>query len=84
MFSDGPRLEDVKRLVREGRYRLTLQAEHEREQDRILAREIEEALCLPRTEIVEDYPTDTLYRPDSGRWIEWRERRGGGSAVPRS
>ena len=108
MFSDRPRLEDVRRLVREGRYRLTSQAEHERGQDRILVREMEEALCSPRAEIVEDYPTDprgasflmlgfssggrpihavcaitdvlviiTLYRPDPGRWIEWRERREG-------
>lgn len=108
MFSDRPRLEDVGRLVREGRYRLTLHAEHERDRHRILVREIEEALCSPRTEIVEDYPTDprgasflmlgfssaglpihavcaitevlliiTLYRPDPGRWIEWRERREG-------
>ena len=108
MLSDRPRLEDVRRLVREGRYRLTLHAEHERDQDRILVQEIEEALCSLRTEIIEDYPTDprgasflmlgfssggrpihavcaitdvlviiTLYRPDPGRWIEWRERREG-------
>ena len=101
-------MEDVRRLVREGRYRLTLHAENERDQDRILVREIEEALCSPRTEVIADYPTDprgasflmlgfssaglpihavcaiadvlliiTLYRPDPGRWIEWRERREG-------
>ncbi len=87
---------------------MTLHAENERDQDRILVRAIEEALCSPRTEIIADYPTDprgasflmldfssaglpihavcaitdvvliiTLYRPDPGRWIEWRERREG-------
>ncbi len=37
---------------------MTLHAENERDQDRILVREIEEVLCSPRTEIVADYPTD--------------------------
>lgn len=59
MGSGDPRLDEVRRLVREGRYRLTLHAENERDQDRILAREIEEALCSSRTEIIEDYPDDS-------------------------
>jgi hypothetical protein len=58
MAPDDPRLEDIRRLVRERQYRLTLHAENERDQDRILAREIEEALCSPRVEVIEDYPTD--------------------------
>lgn len=58
MVSDDPRVEDIRRLVRAGRYRLTLHAENERDQDRILAREIEEALCSPGAEVIEDYPTD--------------------------
>lgn len=58
MGSGDPRLDEVRRLVREDRYRLTLHAENERDQDRILAQEIEEALCSSRTEIIEDYPDD--------------------------
>ena len=108
MPSDPSRLEDVRRPVGESRYRLTLHAENERDQDRLLMREVEEALCSPRTEIIEDYLNDprgpsflllgftgqglpihavctitdvllviTLYRPDPGRWIEWRKRREG-------
>ena len=51
-------MEEVRRLAREGRYRLTLHAENERDQDRILVQEIEEALGSPRAEIIEDYPSD--------------------------
>lgn len=58
MASDDQRLEEVRRLVREGRYRLTLHAENERDQDRIRAREIEEALCSLRAEVIEDYLSD--------------------------
>lgn len=58
MPSDDPRLEEIQRLVGEGRYRLTLHAENERDQDRILAWEIEEALRSPRAEVIEDYSTD--------------------------
>lgn len=58
MGTEDPRLEDVRRFVREGRYRLTLHAENERDQDRIPVREIEEGLCAPRAEIIEDYPSD--------------------------
>ncbi len=58
MASDDPRLEAIRRLVREGQYRLTLHAEHERDQDRILAREIEEALCSPGAEVIEEYHSD--------------------------
>ena len=58
MASDDPRVGEVRRLVAEGRYRLTLHAENERDQDRILAREIEEALRSPQAKIIEDYPSD--------------------------
>lgn len=58
MGPDDPRVEEVRRFVREGRYRLTLHAENERDQDRIPVREIEEALCSSRAEIIEDYPSD--------------------------
>ena len=58
MSSKDPRLEDIRRLVREGQYRLTLHAETERDHDRILAREIDEALSSPGAEIIEDYPGD--------------------------
>ncbi|MBI4482382.1 MAG: DUF4258 domain-containing protein [Acidobacteria bacterium] len=37
---------------------MTLHAENERDRDRILVREIEEGLRSPRTEIIEDYPSD--------------------------
>ena len=58
MGSDDSRVEEVRRLVREGRYRLTLHAESERDRDRILAREIEETLGGRQIEIIEDYPGD--------------------------
>ncbi len=58
MGSDDPRLEEVRRFVREARYRLTLHAENERDRDRIPVREIEEALSSSRAEIIEDYPAD--------------------------
>lgn len=58
MVSGDSRLEEVRRLVREGQYRLTLHAENERDQDRIAAREIEEALNSVQAEIIEDYPND--------------------------
>ena len=58
MASDDPRLEEVRRLVREGRYRLTLHAENERDRDRILVSELEEALGGQEIEIIEDYPGD--------------------------
>jgi len=58
MAPDDPRLEAIRRLVRQGQYRLTLHAENERDRDRVFAREIEEALSSPRAEIVEDYPSD--------------------------
>jgi len=51
-------LEVFRRLVREGRYRLTLHAESEREADHITAREIRDALLSDHAEIIEDYPDD--------------------------
>jgi hypothetical protein len=45
-------------LIREGRYRLTLHAETEREADHITAREIREALLSDTAEIIERYPDD--------------------------
>lgn len=58
MASNDPRVEAIRRLVREGQYRVTLHAEHERDQDRMLGREIEEALCSPQAEVIEEYPSD--------------------------
>ena len=58
MESGASRLEAIRRLVREGRYRLTLHAENERDQDRITAHEIETALSSLQAEIIEDYPND--------------------------
>ena len=58
MLTDDPRLEEVRRLVRERRYRLTLHAENERDGDRVLVREIEEAVGGLKIESIEDYPAD--------------------------
>jgi hypothetical protein len=58
MAPDDLRLEEIRRLVQEGRYRLTFHGETERDRDRILARELEQALCSPQAEIIEDYPSD--------------------------
>ena len=58
MGTADPRLEEIRRLVGEGQYRLTLHAENERDHDRILVREIEESLRSPNAEIIEDYPAD--------------------------
>lgn len=58
MGPDDPRLEEVRRFVREDQYRLTLHAESERDRDRITVREIEDALCSSKGEVIEDYPSD--------------------------
>jgi len=44
--------------AREQKYRLTFHAEKEREADRILRQEIEEAVASEECELLEDYPTD--------------------------
>lgn len=44
--------------MREKRYRLTSNAEREREADQITQREIEEAVLPEACELIEDYPTD--------------------------
>jgi len=58
MASEDSRLATVRQSVADRRYRLTLHAENERDQDRIRAAEIEEALKSGRAEIIEDYPSD--------------------------
>ena len=51
-------VEVLQGLIREGRYRLTLHAETERDADHITAREIGEALLSDHAEIIEEYPDD--------------------------
>ena len=51
-------VEAFRRLIREGRYRLTLHAETERDVDHITAREISEALLSDEAELIENYPDD--------------------------
>ena len=46
----------VKELVTEGRYEFSRHAEREREADKILLKELEDALT--NCEIIEDYPND--------------------------
>jgi hypothetical protein len=48
----------VRQCVLEGRYRLTLHAETERDDDRIFTSDLEAALCSARAEVIEDYPDD--------------------------
>lgn len=54
---DQPDVERIRRLVRQGRYRLSLHAERERDADRITIAELEEALTRS-SELIEDYPGD--------------------------
>lgn len=51
-------IDQIKRLVRAGRYRLTLHAEQERDADLIRIAEIEWAFSDQDVEIIEDYPDD--------------------------
>ncbi len=51
-------LEQIKSLVKQKKYRITLHAELERDADQITMRELKEALLSPKAKIVEDYPND--------------------------
>ncbi|MDO8748714.1 MAG: DUF4258 domain-containing protein [Candidatus Omnitrophota bacterium] len=51
-------LKQIKSLIDQKDYRLTLHAEFEREADQITIEEIEEALFSPEAKIIEDYPND--------------------------
>lgn len=51
-------LEQIKNIVYQKNYRLTLHAEFERDADHIIVEEIEEALFSPEAKIIEDYPND--------------------------
>jgi hypothetical protein len=48
----------VKELIENGKYRMTLHAEIERDADRITMDEIEIALGGEKCELIEDYPED--------------------------
>lgn len=48
----------IRSLVRQGRYRLSVHAERERDTDQILITHFEEALASERLELLEDYPDD--------------------------
>ena len=48
----------VRRAFETGTYRLTHHAETEREDDAITIEELEDALCSPDLELLEDYPED--------------------------
>jgi hypothetical protein len=51
-------IEEIRKLIQERKYRLTLHAEAERDADRITLHEIEEAILSSGSKIVEDYPND--------------------------
>lgn len=51
-------LKQIKSIVDQKNYRLTLHAEFERDADQITIEEIEEALFSPKAKIIEDYPND--------------------------
>lgn len=51
-------IEQIRFLVKERKYRLTLHAENERDTDRITLEEIETALLSSKSEVIEDYPND--------------------------
>lgn len=48
----------IKNLIAQKKYRLTLHAEVERDADLITVREIEQALLSYESKIIEDYPND--------------------------
>jgi len=50
--------EQIRFLVKERKYRLTLHAENERDADQITLEEIETALLSSKGEVIEDYPND--------------------------
>ncbi len=51
-------IEQIRFLVKERKYRLTLHAENERDTDQITLEEIETALLSSKSEVIEDYPND--------------------------
>ncbi|OQX89834.1 MAG: hypothetical protein B6D65_01060 [candidate division Zixibacteria bacterium 4484_93] len=51
-------IEQMQKLIREKKYRLTMHAELERDADQISFQEMEEALLSTRCEIIEEYPND--------------------------
>lgn len=58
-MKSGPMdLKQIKSLLVQKNYRLTLHAELERDADQITVEEIEEVLLSPDAKIIEDYPND--------------------------
>lgn len=51
-------LKQIKGLIVQRKYRLTLHAEVERDAEQITAQEIRQALCSSEVKIIEDYPND--------------------------
>lgn len=51
-------IEDIKKLILEKKYRITLHAEKERDADKLRLHEIEEAILSSSSKIIEDYPND--------------------------
>lgn len=51
-------IKQIKNLVTQRKYRLTLHAEVERDAEEITLQEIEEAILSKDAEIIEDYPND--------------------------
>lgn len=51
-------IDSLRGLIRDGRYRLTLHAEQERDADQIALDDIEIAFSGLRVQLIEDYPDD--------------------------
>ncbi len=51
-------IDNIKKLIYEKKYRITLHAETERDADELTLSEIEEAMLTQDSKIIEDYPND--------------------------
>lgn len=51
-------VEKASNLFKQEKYRLTMHAEHEREQDSLSLKEVEECFFNDTIELIEDYPED--------------------------
>lgn len=66
-------IDDIRRLVESGRYRLTLHARSEMGHDSLSTGDLVSALARPSSEVIEDYPEDS--RGHSHLLLAWLSPR---------
>ena len=65
-------IENIIDAIWNNRVRITDHADEEAFDDSLTFEEI--YFSVMHGEIIEDYPNDTVYRPDPERWIDWKVR----------